>query len=181
MERSVGEPLPEGGGPPIYMRRSTMQSVTQDINEIETPVWPIDSMSHFSRHLMQTGKKAVVDRIRYTWVSNPAKQPRSRNIPNRVLSFMQAQVPYASGPISDIIEGIARLDHHQSALSKPLSVSRLYAILQSMPLINTREVSAMLAVDERQAQKYVKALKLCLFHIQRHLDSITEVLQEELF
>lgn len=161
------------------MRRSTMQSVIRDTNEIVTPVWPIDSMSNFSRHLMQTGKKAVVDRIRYTWVINPSKQPRSRNIPNTVIQFMQAQVPYASGPISDIIEGIARLDHHQSHLSKPLSVSRLYAILQTMPLINTREVSAMLAVDERQAQKYVKALRLCLFHIQRHLDSLMDVLEEE--
>lgn len=163
------------------MRRSTMQFVIRDFDEIVTPDWPIDSMPTFSQHLMRTGKKTVVDRIRYTRVSNHSKQPRSQNIPNTVLQLMQAQVPYASGPISDIIEGIARLDHHQSAISKPLSVSRLYAILQTMPLINTREVSAMLAVDTRQAQKYVKALRLCIFHIQRHLDSLTEVLEEELF
>jgi hypothetical protein len=158
-----------------------MQFVIRESDEIVTPVWPIESMPTFNQHLMRTGRKAVIDRIRYTWVSNPTKQPRSRNIPNTVLQLMQAQVPYASGPIGDIIEGIARLDHHQSALSKPLSVSRMYAILQTMPLINTREVSAMLAVDERQAQKYVKALKLCLFHIQRHLDSLTDVPEEELF
>jgi len=40
-----------------------------------------------------------------------------------------------------------------------------------MPVINTQEIRYMLGVDTRQAQKYLKAVKLCLFHIQRHINT----------
>lgn len=148
-----------------------MQSVTPILAEdIHTPEYPIESMPTLYAHLLASGKKAVIDRIRYSGKMNPTRLPKSRNIPNTVLSFMQSQEPHAGGPVDDIIQGIARLDHHQSASSTPLSASRLHAMLQTIPLINTREVGAMLDVDQRQAQKYVKALKLCIFHIEKYLE-----------
>lgn len=144
------------------------------IQPIHTPIYPIEDMPHLNERLMRTGKKAVIDRIRYSGRINTTPQPKCRNLTNTLLDFMQRHEAYVGGPVDDIIQGIARLDHHQSALSTPLSVSRLYAMLQTMPLINTREVSSMLDVDTRQAQKYVKALKLCIFHIERHNKKVRE-------
>jgi hypothetical protein len=127
----------------------------------------IDAMPLFSAHL----GKSRVDRIRYSRVMNTQRQPRARNIDNTLMDFMQRHQPHAENcPIDDIIQGIARLDHQQTTGgSKPLSVNRLYNILQCMPVINTREVMAMMVIEERQAQKYIKAIKLVMFHINRHL------------
>lgn len=85
---------------------------------------------------------------------------------------MQRQEPFVGSTVDDIIEGVARLDHHNKSgkHSIPLSVTRIYNILQCMEVINTQEIRYMLGVDTRQAQKYLKAIKLCLFHIQRHIN-----------
>lgn len=127
----------------------------------------IDEMPLFAAHL----GKSRVDRIRYSRVMNTQRQPRAQNIDNTLLAFMQHRQPHAENcPIDDIIQGVARLDHHQTTGgSKPLSVNRLYNIMQCMPVINTREVMAMMNIEVRQAQKYIKAVKLIMFHINRHL------------
>ena len=130
-------------------------------------VSPIDQMPTLVARL----GRARTERIRYLSRSNSSRQPRSQNIENTVLSYMQFRQPHDDNcPVDDIIQGIARLDHQMTTgVSKPLSVTRMYNILQCMPLINTREVMAMLDVEVRQAQKYVKACKLALFHINRHI------------
>jgi hypothetical protein len=114
--------------------------------------------------------KAKVDRIRYVTLQNTQRLAKSQNIDNTVMRLMQFKEPYADDCyVDDIVQGIARLDHQMTkGVSKPLNVSRLYNVLQCMPLINTREVMAMMDIDTRQAQKYVKACKLVIFHIHRH-------------
>lgn len=132
-------------------------------------VSPIDQMPTLVARL----GRARTERIRYLSRANSSRQPRSQNLENTVLNYMQSRQPHDDDcPVDDIIQGIARLDHQMTAgVSKPLSVTRMYNILQCMPLINTREVMAMLDVEVRQAQKYVKACKLALFHINRHIKS----------
>ena len=131
--------------------------------------FPIDTMPGLCARL----SKARVERIRYhSYVTHP-RPPSPRNTPNPLLQYMQRQVPFVGSAVDDIIEGVARLDHHsrKNGPSVPLSVTRLYNILQCMPVISTQEIRYMLGVDTRQAQKYLKAVKLCLFHIQRHIDT----------
>ena len=129
--------------------------------------YPIDTMSNLSARL----GKARVDRIRYVNHASTERLHKSTNIPNTLIELMQTKEPYAHGCwVDDIIQGVARLEHHQTTGgSKPLSVSRLYNILQCVELINTRELMALMNVEQRQAQKYLKAIKLIMFHINRHL------------
>ena len=135
--------------------------------------FPIDDMPNLKERL----GKAGVDRIRYQQ-QGPDNSPlaKSKNIPNTVQAFMQDKRPGDPGCwVDDIVQGVARLDHQQTKhRSPPLSAERLYALLQCLELINTREVMKMLQVDKRQAQKYVKALQLILVSIERHLARIGE-------
>lgn len=130
--------------------------------------FPIDEMPN----LMARLGKARVDRIRYSSSYTFPRPQSPRNTANPLLSFMQQYKAYDGSPVDDIILGIARLDHHSKAgkYSIPLSVTRLYNILQCMDVINTQEIRYMLGVDTRQAQKYLKAVKLCLFHIHKHIN-----------
>lgn len=130
-------------------------------------LYPIDEMPNLSARL----GKARTDRIRYVSRANPTPLARSRNIPNTLLDFMQDRGIGQPGCwVDDIIQGVARLDHYAGGKQQvPLSVSRLYTILQCMEMINTRELMAMMDVELRQAQVYVKALRLIINRIQRHI------------
>ncbi len=126
-------------------------------------MYPIDDMPNFSAHL----GKARVDRIRYASLADPTPLHRSRNIPNTLIDFMQDREIGTPGCwVDDIIQGVVRLDHGNSI---PLSASRIYNILQCVEMINTREVMKLMDVEIRQAQKYIKAVKLIMMMIQRHL------------
>lgn len=147
----------------------------QKLTATDIPVrdFPIDEMPQLSTRL----GKAGTDRIRYHQRgANTTPLAKSKNIPNTLQAFMQDKRPGDPGCwVDDIVQGIARLDHQQTKhRSPPLSVERLYALLQCLELINTREVMAMLQVDKRQAQKYVKALQLILVMIHRHLSRIQQ-------
>ena len=127
---------------------------------------PIDRMPNLSARL----GKARADRIRYLQRADTSRQKGSRNIPNTLIERMQAY-SYTDEfcPVEDIISGVARLDHAPGTrASKPLSVARLYNILQCVEMINTREIMSMLDVEKRQAQVYVKAIKLIMFHLEKH-------------
>lgn len=137
----------------------------------------IDTMPN----LMASLGKAKSDKIRYLDRADTSPLYKSQNIPNTVQELMQGKEPNAAGCwVDDIIQGIARLDHHSNSKggSEPLSVTRLYNILQCVELINTRELMALMAIEKRQAQKYLKAVKLIMFHIERHL-AITSSNQAE--
>lgn len=114
--------------------------------------------------------KARVDRIRYSNIADSSPLPRSRNIPNSLLQFMQdKQVGDPGCWVDDIIQGVVRLDYGNSV---PLSATRLYNILQCVEMINTREVMKLMDIELRQAQKYIKATKLAMSMIHRHLAKI---------
>lgn len=71
--------------------------------------------------------------------------------------------------VDDIFQGVVRLDYGNTV---PLSATRLYNILQCVEMINTREVMKLMNVELRQAQKYIKATKLTMSMIHRHLAKI---------
>lgn len=120
----------------------------------------IDQMPFLKQRL----GKAGADRIRYAGRANPRRQPAATNIPNGLLQAMQYYRPTDHHcEISDILSGVANLDQDPRL---PLSVNRLYAILQCVPMINTREIMVMLDVDKRQAQRYVRALKLAFPYLE---------------
>lgn len=124
---------------------------------------PIEHMPN----LMQRLGKARVDRIRYVDRANTTPLYKSQNIPNTLMEFMQDRQPCTPGCwVDDIIQGVARLEHGNSL---PLSVSRLFNILQCVELLNTRELMALMDIEKRQAQKYLKAIRLIMFAINKHL------------
>jgi len=129
------------------------------VTVLKSIIRSIDEMPHLKARL----GKARVDRIRYAHQADASKLPRSTNVPNTVMDDVQGLVPHRPGcPIADILSGAAHLDPNQRV---PLSVDRLYNMLQCMPMINTREVKKMMDVDDRQAQRYVRAMKFALPHI----------------
>ena len=124
---------------------------------------PIEHMPN----LMQRLGKARVDRIRYVGKANTTPLYKSQNIPNTLMEFMQDRQPCTPGCwVDDIIQGVARLEHGNAL---PLSVSRLFNILQCVELLNTRELMALMDIEKRQAQKYLKATRLIMFAINKHL------------
>ncbi|MCD6005079.1 hypothetical protein K7H08_09570 [Halomonas sp. IOP_6] len=66
-------------------------------------------------------------------------------------------------PASDILSGIANLDHHnQKERNIPLNKISLYVIFQELGVITTKEIKELLDVGDRQARKYVKACEIAL-------------------
>lgn len=131
--------------------------------------FPIDDMPHLKERL----GKAGTARIRYQQ-EHPDSSPQrgSKNIPNTLLQFMQDKQPNDPGCwVDDIVQGVARAD---DGSRQGLNVDLLYALLQCLELINTREVMKMLQVDKRQAQKYVKALQLILRHVEAHRTQLAQ-------
>jgi hypothetical protein len=107
--------------------------------------------------------KARSDRVRYAGQSSTRKQKYTTNIKNTVIDAMQFITPHAAGcKVGDVLQGAANMDQ---SFTNPLSVSRLYNILQQIEMINTREVMSMMDIDKRQAQRYVRAIKFAMPHI----------------
>lgn len=140
------------------------------VDDIPVRNYSIDDLPNLKASL----GKARVDKLRYAGQEDSSKLANSKNVSNTVLQFMQDKVPGTPGCwVDDIIQGVARLDHQATKhRSPPLSVTRLYNILQCIELINTRELMKMLAVDKRQAQKYMKACQLIITAIERHLNTV---------
>lgn len=70
----------------------------------------------------------------------------------------------------DILQGIARLNWYRNgARSIPLSVKQLIRILVSIPVIDTRAITQLLLLEERQARRYLKATELALPHLIRSM------------
>lgn len=124
-----------------------------------TTIRSIDDMPFLKARL----GKARSDRVRYASQSDTAKQKNTTNVKNTVIDEMQCVTPHAAGcKVDDVLQGAANMDVNQS---KPLSVSRLYNILQQVEMVNTREVISMMGIDQRQAQRYVRAIKFSIPHI----------------
>lgn len=97
----------------------------------------------------------------------PKRSNREKRVTNTVLEAMQGRDLRAAGcPISDILAGIARLDHHsQKDRNIPLGTIKLYTILQCLEVITTRGVMELLDVGKRQAMLYVRACELAIPYI----------------
>lgn len=131
-----------------------------------TKVLPIDQMPNLTKQL----GKAGTDRIRYAQHGRPGrKEPYATNLVNTVITAMQSRQPKDSNcPVNDTIRGVAALDHTQG-LAAPINSGRLYAIFQCMPVINSREIMLMMNIEKRQAQRYMKAVKILLPLLERIL------------
>lgn len=131
-------------------------------------VYLIDDYPHLAASL----GKAGCDRIRYH--SNAGKTFggfRERYIDNPHRLMMQDIPVGFSGPIDDILSGVANLGTDKD---KSLSVKRLHVTLQSANRISTGLLETCLAVDSRQARRYMAASKLAIYHITRHLNQTKE-------
>lgn len=136
-------------------------------------IYDIEDMPSLSKRL---GKKKV-NRIRYAG-QNPSQSTRGRKIDNTVLDYMQGRTTSDFFcPASDIISGVARLDHYAGKEDRniPLSKNSIYTILQCMDIITTQEVMKLLNVGQRQAQVYVRACKLCITFIEKEMVNNEEV------
>lgn len=70
--------------------------------------------------------------------------------------------------IDDVLSGVTRLDwYRQGERSIPLSNYNMRRILQSLPIITTRHIAGLLQIQERQAQRYMKAITLCYPFLER--------------
>lgn len=131
------------------------------------PVRPIDEMPLLAAQL----GKAKTDRIRYYQLgADETKQPRSTNLHNTVIEHMQGRSTNDyDNSVSDIIYGVAQsFGDEDKGRPIPLSTQRIYNILQCVRVINTREVMKALNVNQRQAQRYVRAIKFALPFIEQH-------------
>lgn len=128
----------------------------------------IDDYPHLSASL----GKAGCDRIRYHMNEDTFTGGfRERYTDNPHRELMQGIMVGASGPIDDILSGVA---HLTDKATKPLSVKRLHVMLQSANRISTGLLETCLAVDSRQARRYMAACKLAIYHITRHLNQTKE-------
>lgn len=125
---------------------------------------PIDELHHLTKQL----GRAKTDRIRYLGKADTSRLRKATNIQNTVLDQMQFYEPQDRGSINDVIVGSSRMD---GTRYMTLSVPRLYNILQCIEVINTREICAMMNVEKRQAQRYLRAIKFALPRIERILES----------
>lgn len=65
----------------------------------------------------------------------------------------------------DIINGVARLDYGSD---KGLSAERIFIVLQAAERISSELLACVLNVTDRQARRYLAAIKLAIFHLTRH-------------
>ncbi len=147
--------------------------------------YPIDEMPNLKRRLGR-GRSAQIragyvdseegERLDKSNTSDiPKRSNREKRIENTVQDAMQERAVSDIGcPTSDVLAGIANLDHHsQKERNLPLNKISLYVILQELEVISTRNVKDLLDVGHRQAQKYVKACGVALPFLERTLQTPT--------
>jgi hypothetical protein len=118
------------------------------------------------------------EKIMYHHDPTPVK--RGQNVYNTVIAEMQCRRPSdAFCAVNDIIAGICRLDHYnQKHRNIPLSQNRMYNILQSMEVINTREIKKMTGLSDRQSQIYLRACKIAIEHLDKHFREHGDFLED---
>jgi len=128
---------------------------------LQANVPSIDDMPNLKARL----GKARTDKIRYFQNQpDPTKLKHAKNIENTVLVAMQNNPLNQPEPgVIDVLAGAARMG---TGFAIPLSVNRLFHVFQCIPLINTREVMKMMDIEKRQAQRYVRAARFALPHLE---------------
>ncbi|MDO8909830.1 MAG: hypothetical protein Q7W55_15185 [Pseudohongiella sp.] len=110
--------------------------------------------------------KARTDRIRAYQKCTGRRQPAATNLDNP----LQEQLTYLDHippAVDDILTGVIALI---PTGDKPLSMKRLFTMLQCLSLINTHEVQRMMDLGERHARKYMQAAKIALPLLIRHFN-----------
>jgi len=72
--------------------------------------------------------------------------------------------------VDDILSGICRLDY---GTEKSLNPARLFVLLKSADLISSELIEAVMRLQERQARRYMAAVKLAIKHLDRHFANAT--------
>lgn len=107
------------------------------------------------------------DKVRHAQIG--VDRPFGKNVENTIQFEMQYVNPNDTHcSVNDAIVGVALTGAVGN--SKPLSVTRLYSILQTLENINTRTVSVMCDLSERQARKYVQACRIVLPVLEKTFD-----------
>lgn len=110
-------------------------------------------------------------------VNTPKSSNRELRVANTVLSQIQGKRVATPGcPVDDLITGTSRLDwYDREDRNIPLSVNLLYVSLQSMEVINVRNISLITGLKPRQARRYVKACQILIPFLETALkDSSVE-------
>jgi len=127
---------------------------------------PIHEMSNLARRLGKSG----VERVQYAGKGSADIQKGATNVQNTVILSMQFYGSYSrSNPVDDFITGAANLD---TSSRECLNISRLYTILQTMPVVNTREIVKLSSMSERQARKYLRAVKFIMPHLEEYFAGV---------
>lgn len=112
--------------------------------------------------------KARTDRIRYYQKGTSKRQVCATNIENPIQEQMLELEYFARlYEIDDILTCAALLVDDNS---RPLNRHRLIVLLQSLPIINTKQIELLMNIQTRQAQYYMRAAKFALPHLVKHFD-----------
>lgn len=110
-------------------------------------------------------------RIRFQFYKvNQVGGPRTRWMANTAYDLVSPTQAYESGGIDDILSGIASLD---ATGKDSLNTGCLHSILACNKQLSTDLIALGLAVDARQARRYMAAAKLAIFHIERYRTKLT--------
>ena len=101
----------------------------------------------------------VVDRLRIGG-------PRTRWVQNPYQEFMQDLGNYTKNSVvDDILSAIAKADSSGDKIA--LSAERLYVLLSYNKRLSTDLIRATMALEERQARRYMAAAKLAVYLLSR--------------
>jgi hypothetical protein len=137
-------------------------------------------------------RKARLERATTSPVSNDkGRKPATHRNPfvglHRLLSQCKETHEAYGYPLwlDDVLQGVARLDwYRKDSRSIPLSVRNMLRLLGYLPCITTAHVAALLLIENRQAQRYVQALRIAIPRLvaampQGTLELIAELKQQE--
>ena len=114
--------------------------------------------------------KAKTARIRYAQQGTGRRQPSAKNVINPVIEDIAMLKPGDRHPVNDILQCFASLGDSDRSLDPKC----LLAILQCVPILNTRELQRMFNISDRQARKYLQITLAALTFISRELNDKTK-------
>lgn len=124
------------------------------------PIYDISEMHSLKARLGE----ARTDRIRMHTAQAPQRPFKARWIENPYKDRLATVSLNHSSPEADIITGIAALD---IGGKQTLSASRLLNLLQCNDRLSSEVIMDGMALQKRQAQRYLAAAKLTVFHLNR--------------
>ena len=132
------------------------------LEENETiKVKPITEYKDLMRTLGKTGLKIAYETDCFGTKGEHKSRGRTGYViynPWTHILSLHRQIPRE---LDDILRGVSFLDWYRpSSKSLPLGVNKLYWILSSVGEITTTEVMNRIGVGKRQAQRYMKALRI---------------------